>query len=252
MGGLSSGWGHSIGFFGLASLITVAHVTYDSPMSTEAKLRLLREPPAPVELADRPRTDEQLIAGLLGGDPRAGEQLYDHLIRVVDWTLLRVVGRRSEEHDDLVQSVFEQVVKTIQTGRYSRACSLTSWASAIASNVGLNSLRQRKRDQHLLAAADAVRFDRSGTDVEAQVIARRRLQMARAELANMDPGRAQALILHDVNGVALNEMAAALDISVAAAQSRLSRGRRELSARMARFDAESTDGSAQQPEEVRS
>ncbi len=207
-------------------------------MSTEAKLRLVREPPAPVEPAALPLTDEQLIAGLLDGDPRAGEQLYDHLIRVVDWTLLRVVGRRDEEHDDLVQSVFEQVVKTIQNGRYSRACSLTSWASAIASNLALNSLRQRKRDQYLLLAADTARLDRAATDVEAQVMARRRLQLARTELANMDPGRAQALILHDVNGMPLVEMAAALGVTVAAIQSRLSRGRRELCERMARVDAE--------------
>jgi DNA-directed RNA polymerase specialized sigma24 family protein len=48
----------------------------------------------------------------------------------------------------------------------------------------------------------------------------------------MSPDRAQAVVLHDVNGMDLRELATVLGITVAAAQSRLSRGRAELSRRM--------------------
>jgi RNA polymerase sigma-70 factor (ECF subfamily) len=136
----------------------------------------------------------------------------------------------------LVQSAFEQVVRTLQRGTYSRNCSLTSWASAIASNVALNELRARRRDRQYFVEVDPTPRARAGGDVEAQVIARRRLQLARLELSKMNPQRAQAVILHDVNGLPIEEMAAALGVTVAAAQSRLSRGRREISARVEGFE----------------
>jgi DNA-directed RNA polymerase specialized sigma24 family protein len=44
----------------------------------------------------------------------------------------------------------------------------------------------------------------------------------------MNPDHVRAVVLYDVLGHSLAEMAAVLDISEAAAQSRLSRGRKEL------------------------
>jgi len=204
-------------------------------MTAEAKHRLVAGDDHTRGAASR-ASDDDLIEALLSGDPSAGGQLYDRLIRIVDWTLMRVIGKRCQEHDDLVQSAFEQVVRTIQRGSYSRNCALTSWASAITSNLALNALRAQRRDRRFLVSAEATTTAKAATDVEAQVIARRRLQLARAELSEMNPQRAQAVILHDVNGMALQEMAAALGVSVAAAQSRLSRGRREISARISRSE----------------
>ncbi len=203
-------------------------------MAVHAKLRLLSEPPTPA--VPSPQSDDELIQALLRGDPEAGEQLYDRLIRVVEWTLLRVVGQRLEEHDDLVQSAFEQVVRTVQRGSFERNCSLTSWASAITSNLALKALRARRRDRHYLVATEPHHAAQAGIDVEAQVLARRRLELARQHLANMNPQRAQAVILHDVNGLPLVEVAASMGVSMAAAQSRLSRGRREISAHINRFE----------------
>ena len=48
----------------------------------------------------------------------------------------------------------------------------------------------------------------------------------------MNAGRAEVLLLHEVNGLGLSDIARVLGISVAAAQSRLSRGRRELGERL--------------------
>ena len=48
----------------------------------------------------------------------------------------------------------------------------------------------------------------------------------------MNQARAEVLVLHEVNGLELAEIAHVLGISQAAAQSRLSRGRRELLQRL--------------------
>jgi DNA-directed RNA polymerase specialized sigma24 family protein len=53
----------------------------------------------------------------------------------------------------------------------------------------------------------------------------------------MNPGRAQVLVLHEVNGLELSDIATVLGISVMAAQSRLSRGRRELVSRLEAADS---------------
>lgn len=180
-------------------------------------------------------TDAELVAALQRRDPQVGEQLYDRLIRVVEWTILRVVGFRCREHDDLVQSAFEQVVKTIHGGSYRQNCALTSWASSIACNLALTSIRKQRRD-HVLLPVEEMAIAPPHENPEAALRASRQLQRLRLELAQMNPDRAQAVVMHDVNGLELRELAEVLGISVAAAQSRLSRGRHELWKRMPELD----------------
>jgi RNA polymerase sigma-70 factor (ECF subfamily) len=81
---------------------------------------------------------------------------------------------------------------------------------------------------------DGEAHDAAGShDVERQVGSRRELDKMREHLARMDQGRALAVLLHDALGHDLAEVAVLSGCSVAAAQSRLVRGRRELVERMA-------------------
>src|SRR6266545_4219308 len=96
-------------------------------------------------------SDAALIEGILRGDERIAAQLYRRLVSIVDRTLYRVFGRRESDHDDLVQSALEQVVLTLSARRFAGACSLNTWASTIASHVGLAALRARRRERRILA-----------------------------------------------------------------------------------------------------
>jgi RNA polymerase sigma-70 factor (ECF subfamily) len=182
-------------------------------------------------------TDEALVEAIFAGDRAAGGSLYDRLHRTVDGTLCRVVGRRTDDHDDLVQAAFEQILLSIMRGSFSRRCSLRSWAACIATNVGLNALRARQRRRKVLDdgqdPADAAEEQAPRHDMERALGARRELERLRAQLAAIDPGRASAVLLHDAFGHDLNEVATMMGVSVSAAQSRLVRGRRELARRMA-------------------
>jgi RNA polymerase sigma-70 factor (ECF subfamily) len=162
--------------------------------------------------------------------------LYDRLYGVVDATLYRVIGRRESDHDDLIQGSFEQLILTFSRGTFAGGCSLNGWAASIACHVGLNAIRSRKRARRVFAVeADAeLEAQRKGDSrsVEAQVIARREIDRVRAELAEMDPNRAVTVFIHDALGKSLAETAQITGVSLAAAQSRLARGRTELRQRM--------------------
>ncbi len=184
----------------------------------------------------RRASDEELIEAFERGDRAVAEQLYDRLIGVVDGTLYRVLGCRGHDHDDLVQSSFEQIMITLARRRFARACSLSAWASTVTAHVALNSLRSRRRERNVVDHARdpelATRRAHSAEDVERQAGAREELARLRAHLAELGSAKATTLLLHDVLGHELAEISVLTGVSVAAAQSRLVRGRKELHRRM--------------------
>ena len=202
-------------------------------------------PPPPSQRADAPPipTDSELIDAVLGGDQRIAGQFYDRLAGTVDRTLYRVFRRREPDHEDLVQSAFEQIVITLRRQKYARACSLNTWAASVAANVGLNALRSRIRERNVFDhSQDATLVEqRSAREGSGRAAARLELARVQRHLACMDSKKATAVFLHEVLGYELAEIAVLTEASVSAAQSRLVRGRREL---MRRLESESGKGQA--------
>ena len=167
---------------------------------------------------------------------RIARELYRRLLPAVESALFRVLGRREHDHEDLVQSSFEQIISTLAQRRYAQACSLNTWASTIAAHIALKSLRSRYRQRNVfdarLGADDLAELASGGDDVERTVGDRRELERLRVRLSELPPAQAEAIVLHDLMGHPLAEIAALTGASVAAAQSRLVRGRKELLARM--------------------
>ncbi len=178
-------------------------------------------------------TDEDIVEAVVRGDTAISNQLYLRLVDTVDATLYRIFGRREPDHEDWVQRAFEQIVLTLSTRSYAGACSLRTWASAITSRVAFNTLRARKNERRVIAhgvdSVSAVAASGHGSaDAEREVAARAELARLRSVLATLKPHHAEAVFLHDVLGHDLAEIAVLEGISVAAAQSRLVRGRKEL------------------------
>jgi RNA polymerase sigma-70 factor, ECF subfamily len=182
-------------------------------------------------------SDAELIDAFERGEGHACETLYDRLIGVVEGTLWRVLGRRDEHHDDLVQAAFEQIVLTLSKRKFARACSLSSWAASVTTHVAFNTIRSRTRERRILdRGRDGEQEARSrsgGQDVEREASVREALARVRSHLADMNEDRATTVFLHDVMGHELAEIAVLTGVSVAAAQSRLVRARKELHSRLA-------------------
>lgn len=181
-------------------------------------------------------SDEALIEAVIQGDDRIAADLYDRLVSVVDRTLYRVMGRREVDHEDLVQASFEQIVKTLTRNQFARACSLRTWAASVATRVALNALRARRRERAVLDRRETPEANESSNvahdNPERDVVLRKEIDRLRSELSKMAPERAETVVLHEVLGYDLAEIAALTGVSIAAAQSRLSRGRRELFERL--------------------
>jgi RNA polymerase sigma-70 factor (ECF subfamily) len=200
----------------------------------ERWLRLAPQPARGARPVQPALDDEALIEAVVQRDVRRASELHDRLIAVVEATLYRLLGNRDRDHDDLVQATFEQIVVTLVRGRFSRGCSLSTWASTVAAHVAFNAMRSNRRSRRVFDPMDLSNAPdpRAPTDAESSVAVREQIRLAQGHLTAMKPERAMALILHDVLGHELAEIAAMLKISIAAAQSRLVRGRRELQARL--------------------
>lgn len=187
-----------------------------------------------------PISDEQLIHAVQSGDSRVADELYRRLAGVVDRTLYKIFGRREHDHDDIVQMAFEQVVETLSRQQFAGACSLETWAARVSSHVGLNALRSRRRERHWLDRESDVAVLSEQRPVahesERMLDARERIEQVRRHLVQMKPDQAETLFLHDALGHDLAEIAVMTGASVAATQSRLVRGRKELFRRIERDD----------------
>jgi len=187
----------------------------------------------------RALSDDELIDAFERGDLRTAELLYDRLERVVNATLVKVLGERGQDHEDLVQSAFEQILVTLARRQFARACSLSSWAVSVTTHLALSAIRKRRAERRQVEPdselPDVSRPSDPGPDGRAMVAA------LRDELGKLSLVTAGVVVMHEVLGHDLAEISVLTGLSVAAAQSRLVRGRAELKRRLeARFPQEGT------------
>lgn len=186
-----------------------------------------RTSPTPIRAHLQPPalSDEALLRGIRAGDRTISAAFYDRLYPAIDHGLRRVLRQRTVDFDDLVQVTFERVVTAIAKDRFAGRSSLATWASAIAGHVALDALRRsvRQRQQQ-----NAYPLSSPPPAPEPRLEARAELQKMQAVLARMKPQHAEAVLLVDVLGHSLEEVATITGSSAAATQSRLHRGRKEL------------------------
>ena len=166
--------------------------------------------------------DVELLARVAAGDHEAFTTVMQaHEDRVFS-VCLRILGNR-EHALDATQDTFLTTFR--KAGQFEGKSALGTWIYRIAVNTCYDLLRREKRRR-----ADALpeRLDPVDVQAEEQIDAialRPELQRALSKLA---PEFRSAVVLADIEGMALADVASILDVPVGTVKSRVFRGRRML------------------------
>ena len=172
-----------------------------------------------------------MLAAVRSGDRSAATELHARIRPTIERAILRLLGRADPDHDDLAQLSLIAVVTSL--ARFRGDCSLDTWTARITAHTVFKAIRGRRSARKLFdPAGDGVLESQSSEDLERAAFARDALRRVRAHLDALDAVKAWTVLLHDVCGHDLREISVITECSVAAAQSRLARGRRELHERL--------------------
>ena len=198
------------------------------------KLRLVPQPSDDrrEERKPLPRLDDaQLVAALREADPSAASAFYDRARPVVDRAIFRVLGRRDPDHDDIAQIAMIALIDSIE--RFRGDCPLDGWISTLTAHTVFKHLRRRKLEMKIFAPEESWAGNEGRElSLDRRSSLRTAVARIREHLSTLEPNKAWTFLLHHVCGHDLREIADITEVSVAAAQQRLSRGRRELLGRL--------------------
>ena len=207
-------------------------MSWSSP-NLARKLKLVPAPESGVAATKPAPTldDTELLKALKSGDVGAATALHDRVRPQVDRTIRRLLGR-DVDHDDLAQLAMIQLAESMHN--YRGECSLVTWISRVTAYTVMKELPKRRTRRAVFSDVEGVAdLAESSVDLERQTVSRDALRRVRIHIDAMEPTKAWAVVLHDVCGHDLEEIAALTGVSTSAAQTRLSRGRRDLHRRIA-------------------
>ena len=201
------------------------------PSPTRAYLKLVPlEAETPAEAHQPTMDDSELLAAVRTGDASAAAALYDRTRSVVERTVARLLGRRDNDAPDVAQLAFIELVNTI--GSFRGDCPLDAWVSMISARIVYKHIRRRRLERQLFSAIPVQALGLASEVTRRDIVFRDALRRVQEHLTLVDANRSWTFLLHDVHGYDLKEVAGITGVSVAAAQSRLVRGRREVHERI--------------------
>ncbi len=184
--------------------------------------------------------DREMVRGCLSGNEGAWEDFLRSHERRVFRMSYRFTRCRAEA-EDLTQDVFLRAYQTLKSYR-GEAGSLSGWLMRVARNLLIDRYRRRRRDPSFDPIGETVitRSDPHAAD-PLHCLARNETETAvHAALRRLPPDTRNVIVLHDLEGLALHEVAVALRIPEGTVKSRMIRGRRML-ARILRIPEAGTE-----------
>ncbi len=174
-----------------------------------------------------PASDRELAEAILrNGAERAFRELYRRHSPRLFQLLRRLLGGDVRDAEDAVQETWIRAIGGL--GRFRWESLFSTWLMGIGIHVCHDALRKRRGDRED-PWDDAL--DHPAPDWAPSERIGNRVDLERA-IALLPDGYRTVLVLHDVEGLAHEAIAARLDISIGTAKSQLHRARRALRAQL--------------------
>jgi len=173
--------------------------------------------------------DGALVARCRAQDPMAFRAFVVRYERMVFALLSRMLGH-GPEIEDLAQETFVRAYRGFPSFDPEGPAKLSTWLLTIATRLALDSRKRRRLDVH---GIDEDSDTATGSTPES-ALERRQLGQAIAEAAARLPDdQRAALVLAELHGLSIAEIAAALDVPENTAKTRLFRAREKMRALLA-------------------
>jgi len=167
--------------------------------------------------------DQELVRRCAAGDPLAWRALYDRAFPDVE-RLVVAVGVTEAEADDLCQEIFVIVHRHLPAFR--GEARLSTWISRIAVREAIRCARRARLRRRL---ADLFRRERRAfLPVDWSESAASRRHYVRELLSRLDPARRLALVLYELDGLPVAEIARITGCAEKTVWTRLHRARADL------------------------
>ena len=143
---------------------------------------------------------------------------------------LHFAGSR-EEAEDLTQEIFLRLYQNLR--QYRGDCPLASWALRLSRNLCIDHYRRTRQERRSLRVPDEILAHLpGGDDVQARAQWREEIEAVHAALREMAEDLAEVVLLRDLQGWSLEEVASSLDLPLGTVKSRLHRARLEVAERV--------------------
>ena len=216
----------------IANFLNILQAGLGVELDSRSSEKVLNPSPAesrPTTIEASADPDVEQVVQAQNGDLDAFEMLVNRHSQRVYRTLLGMLGNPDEARDAM-QDTFLKVFQNL--GRFERRSKFSTWLVSIASNTGLQRLRERKRLESLDEDASESNDGFRPRQVRAWTEDPERLysQIERRALVEKSvmqlPAKYRVVVmLRDVEQLSAEETAAALGIGIPALKSRLLRGR---------------------------
>lgn len=167
---------------------------------------------------------------LLVAAGRGDESCFDLLVRRHTARMYRVAVRivaDPADAEDVVQDAWLAAWRGLRS--YRGEAEPSTWLYRVVTNTGLAHLRRRRRTVSIDERLQEVLVATEEPDVpESAAVRTEQAALVQAAVAELEPSQRVPLVLHEFEGLSYEEVAAVLDISVAAVGSRLHRARERL------------------------
>lgn len=170
--------------------------------------------------------DDLLIGRYLAGDAHAFDLLMEAHERRVFAVCLRILRDR-EEALDATQETFITVLR--KAGSFQGRAAFSTWLYRVAVNTCYDQLRKKKRRR---AGRLPEGYDPRDTSVNGRLEAVELRPAIEEALAELPEEFGAAVVLSDVEGLPLKQVAEILDIPLGTVKSRVFRGRKLLAAKL--------------------